>query len=62
MAIAGLTITADREREVDFSKPFMEIGVAIIIKKPQHQRPGVFSFMEPLSIEVGQVQLHCLLV
>ncbi|KAL8581027.1 hypothetical protein ACOMHN_048061 [Nucella lapillus] len=52
MAIASLTITAERERYVDFSKPFMEIGVTIIIKKPQHQRPGVFSFMEPLSIEV----------
>ncbi|XP_076467659.1 glutamate receptor 3-like [Babylonia areolata] len=52
MAIAGLTITAERERYVDFSKPFMEIGVSIIIKKPQHQKPGVFSFMEPLSIEV----------
>lgn len=52
MAIAGLTITAERERYVDFSKPFMDIGVSIIIKKPQHQRPGVFSFMEPLSIEI----------
>ncbi|KAL8621467.1 hypothetical protein ACOMHN_058229 [Nucella lapillus] len=52
MAIAGLTITAERERYVDFSKPFMEVGVTIIIKKPQHQTPGVFSFMEPLSIEV----------
>ncbi|KAK7098048.1 hypothetical protein V1264_004938 [Littorina saxatilis] len=52
VAIAGLTITAERERYVDFSKPYMEIGVAIIIKKPQHQKPGVFSFMEPLSIEV----------
>nr|KAG5705420.1 hypothetical protein BaRGS_004547 [Batillaria attramentaria] len=52
MAIAGLTITAERERYVDFSKPFMDIGVTIIIKKPQHQRPGVFSFMEPLSIEI----------
>ncbi|XP_076447024.1 glutamate receptor 3-like [Babylonia areolata] len=52
MAIASLTITAERERYVDFSKPFMEVGVTIIIKKPQHQTPGVFSFMEPLSIEV----------
>ncbi|PVD34216.1 hypothetical protein C0Q70_05482, partial [Pomacea canaliculata] len=52
LAIAGLTITAERERYVDFSKPFMDIGVSIIIKKPQHQRPGVFSFMEPLSIEI----------
>lgn len=52
MAIAGLTITAERERYVDFSKPYMEIGVVIMIKKPLHQRPGIFSFMEPLSIEI----------
>ncbi|XP_059150176.1 glutamate receptor 3-like [Physella acuta] len=52
LAIAPLTITAERERYVDFSKHFMEIGVTIMIKKPQSQRPGVFSFMEPLSIEV----------
>ncbi|GFN90015.1 glutamate receptor [Plakobranchus ocellatus] len=52
LAVAPLTITADRERYVDFSKPFMEIGVTIMIKKPQSQRPGVFSFMEPLSVEV----------
>ncbi|KAH9514028.1 Glutamate receptor 1 [Bulinus truncatus] len=52
LAVAPLTITAERERYVDFSKPFMEIGVTIVIKKPQSQRPGVFSFMEPLSVEV----------
>ncbi|RUS87243.1 hypothetical protein EGW08_004995, partial [Elysia chlorotica] len=52
LAVAPLTITAERERYVDFSKHFMEIGVTIMIKKPQSQRPGVFSFMEPLSVEV----------
>uniref|UniRef100_A0A2C9JM66 Glutamate receptor n=1 Tax=Biomphalaria glabrata TaxID=6526 RepID=A0A2C9JM66_BIOGL len=52
LAVAPLTITAERERYVDFSKHFMEIGVTIVIKKPQSQRPGVFSFMEPLSLEV----------
>ncbi|XP_012945039.1 glutamate receptor 1 [Aplysia californica] len=52
LAVAPLTITADRERYVDFSKPFMEIGATIMIKKPQSTRPGVFSFMEPLSVEV----------
>ncbi|CAL1535039.1 unnamed protein product, partial [Lymnaea stagnalis] len=52
IAVAPLTITAERERYVDFSKHFLEMGVTIMIKKPQSQRPGVFSFMEPLSIEV----------
>jgi ionotropic glutamate receptor len=49
MAIAPLTITAERERVADFSKPFMELGISIMIKRPEKQKPSVFSFMEPLS-------------
>jgi len=32
----------------DFSKPFMNLGISIMIKKPEKQKPGVFSFMDPL--------------
>ncbi|ESN95806.1 hypothetical protein HELRODRAFT_86325, partial [Helobdella robusta] len=49
LAIAPLTITSIRERVIDFSKPFMSLGISIMIKKPEKQKPGVFSFMEPLS-------------
>lgn len=52
IAIAALTITADRERVIDFSKPFMSLGISIMIKKPMKQRPGVFSFLNPLSKEI----------
>ncbi|XP_046373503.1 glutamate receptor-like [Haliotis rufescens] len=52
LAIAPLTITAERERVVDFSKPFMNIGISIMIKRPDKQKPGVFSFMEPFSIQL----------
>lgn len=48
--MAPLTITKDREEVVDFSKPFMMSGVSIIIKKPDKQKPGVFSFMKPFSL------------
>ena len=47
--IAPLTITYDREKEIDFTKPFMNFGISIMIKKPEITKPGVFSFMEPLS-------------
>ncbi|KAJ8317822.1 hypothetical protein KUTeg_004626 [Tegillarca granosa] len=50
IAVAPLTITKDREEVVDFSKPFMMSGVSIIIKKPDKQKPGVFSFMKPFSL------------
>jgi hypothetical protein len=52
LAIAPLTITSIRERIIDFSKPFMSLGISIMIKKPEKQKPGVFSFMDPLSYEI----------
>ena len=51
LAIAPLTITSARERVIDFSKPFMSLGISIMIKKPTKDIPGVFSFMNPLSAE-----------
>jgi len=32
LAIAPLTIIADREHVIDFSKPFMSLGISIMIK------------------------------
>lgn len=52
LAIAPLTISSMRERVIDFSKPFMSLGISIMIKKPEKQKPGVFSFMDPLSREI----------
>lgn len=52
IAIAPLTITSARERVIDFTKPFMSLGISIMIKKPQKKNPGIFSFMNPLSSEI----------
>ena len=52
LAIAPLTIISVRERVIDFSKPFMSLGISIMIKKPIEEMPGVFSFMYPLSYEI----------
>ncbi|EDW50731.1 GM14793 [Drosophila sechellia] len=52
IAISAMTITAERERVIDFSKPFMTLGISIMIKKPVKQTPGVFSFLNPLSQEI----------
>ncbi|KMY98578.1 uncharacterized protein Dsimw501_GD14162, isoform B [Drosophila simulans] len=57
IAIAAMTITAERERVIDFSKPFMSLGISIMIKKPVKQTPGVFSFMNPLSQEIW-IRMH----
>lgn len=52
IAIASMTITSERERVIDFSKPFMSLGISIMIKKPVRQRPSFFSFLNPLSKEI----------
>ena len=83
MAIADLSITYEREKAVDFSNPFMTLGISILYRsldkqinptrvnfdictkcsfypivkcvlcrKPKKQRPELFSFMHPLSLDV----------
>ncbi|UJR15747.1 hypothetical protein I4U23_002682 [Adineta vaga] len=52
LAIGPLTITSQRESVVDFSKPWMNLGISILISKPEKIAPGIFSFMAPLSKEI----------
>lgn len=52
MAIADLTITYEREQAVDFTMPFMNLGVSILFKKPMKKPPNLFSFLSPLSLDV----------
>lgn len=32
LAVAGLTITAEREKVIDFSKPYMTLGISIMYR------------------------------
>lgn len=34
---------------VDFTKPFMNTGISIMIKRPDKQKPNILSFKEPFS-------------
>ncbi|KAL4233054.1 hypothetical protein ACF0H5_007740 [Mactra antiquata] len=52
MAAAGMTITYEREEVVDFTKPFLNLGITILYKKPVKAPPELFSFLDPLSINV----------
>ncbi|KAG1652211.1 Glutamate receptor ionotropic, kainate 2 [Nymphon striatum] len=52
LAIADLTITYEREEAVDFTMPFMNLGVSILFKKPSKTVPKLFSFLSPLSWDV----------
>lgn len=52
MAIADLTITSERQTAVDFTLPFMNLGISILFKKPEEAPPDLFSFLKPFSVEV----------
>ncbi|XP_046833822.1 glutamate receptor ionotropic, kainate 2-like isoform X3 [Vespa crabro] len=52
LAITDLTITSDRESAVDFTMPFMNLGISIIFKKPTKATPSLFSFLSPFSNDV----------
>ncbi|KAI5699759.1 hypothetical protein M8J75_008315 [Diaphorina citri] len=52
LVLADLTITYDREQAVDFTMPFMNLGISILYRKPIKQPPNLFSFLSPLSLDV----------
>ena len=49
MAVADLSITTGRLEAVEFSMPWMNLGISIIYQKPRKAPPGLLSFMEPFS-------------
>ncbi|XP_050038753.1 glutamate receptor 3-like [Dermacentor andersoni] len=55
IAVAPLTITAERSRAVYFSEPFMQSGLAVLARRHEAESLSVFSvfsFLRPLSWEV----------
>ncbi|XP_068087327.1 glutamate receptor ionotropic, kainate 2 isoform X2 [Hyperolius riggenbachi] len=52
LAVAPLAITYVREQVIDFTKPFMTLGISILYRKPNGTNPGVFSFLNPLSPDI----------
>ena len=47
-----MTITYERERVIDFTKPFWNIGITILFRKPKPEPPELFSFLSPLDTQV----------
>uniref|UniRef100_A0A1I8ABH5 Glutamate receptor n=1 Tax=Steinernema glaseri TaxID=37863 RepID=A0A1I8ABH5_9BILA len=52
MAVAPLTVNFKRAEVVDFTKPFLSLGISILYKIPPDNQPDLFSFLNPLSLEI----------
>ncbi|XP_027060273.1 glutamate receptor ionotropic, kainate 2-like [Pocillopora damicornis] len=49
LALAPITITAERELIIDFSKPFMDFGMSLIMRKPGEPPINIFAFLLPFT-------------
>ena len=52
LAVAPMTITHARESVIDFTKPFMNLGISILFKVPTTSPTKLFSFMNPLAFDI----------
>ncbi|CAK6952577.1 glutamate receptor U1 [Scomber scombrus] len=51
LAIAPLTLTAAREKAVGMTKPFMQTGISILLRKDISEDAGFFDFLTPFTAE-----------
>lgn len=51
LAIAPLTLTAAREKAVGMTKPFMQTGISILLRKDISEGTRFFDFLTPFTAE-----------
>ncbi|KAI3358983.1 hypothetical protein L3Q82_015369, partial [Scortum barcoo] len=56
LAVAGFTITSEREKVIDFSKPFMTLGISILYRVHLGRKPGLL--LLPGSVLASCLALH----
>ena len=67
LVVADMTMTTERAEIIDFSIPFMTVGLSILTKKPSIKDPAPFSFLSPFSVSIwlsillAYVAVSCLL-
>ncbi|XP_049872658.1 glutamate receptor ionotropic, kainate 2-like [Pectinophora gossypiella] len=52
LAVCDLTISEERKKVVDFSVPFMTLGISILYTQEHKVPPELFSFLNPYSFDV----------
>ncbi|XP_067667883.1 glutamate receptor 4-like [Haliotis asinina] len=62
IGLGDVVITRERERVVDFSKPYLSQGLRLLVKKPRRYEPGLGLLLQPFSMECWLSILFALLV
>ncbi|XP_033823269.1 probable glutamate receptor [Periophthalmus magnuspinnatus] len=51
LAVAPLTVTAAREKAVGMTKPFMQTGISILLRRDSSENQGSFTFLAPFNTQ-----------
>ncbi|KAJ7372454.1 hypothetical protein OS493_018961 [Desmophyllum pertusum] len=52
LAIGPFTISSSRQTVIDFTQPFMDVGLSIIMRKEEDSEYKVFSFLRPFDVNL----------
>uniref|UniRef100_A0A1B6DJB2 Glutamate receptor ionotropic, kainate 2 n=1 Tax=Clastoptera arizonana TaxID=38151 RepID=A0A1B6DJB2_9HEMI len=52
LAVGSMTINYARESVIDFTKPFMNLGISILFKVPTDKESTFFTFLDPLVLDI----------
>ena len=52
IVLADLSVNSIREQKIDFSIPFMNLGVGMLYKKEDQRQLNMFSFLEPFTLDI----------
>nr|AVH87294.1 ionotropic receptor 6 [Holotrichia parallela] len=52
LAVGSMTINYARESVIDFTKPFMNLGISILFKVPTDKESAFFTFLNPLGFHI----------
>uniref|UniRef100_A0A914I6Q9 Uncharacterized protein n=1 Tax=Globodera rostochiensis TaxID=31243 RepID=A0A914I6Q9_GLORO len=52
MVMAPFTANFRRAEVLDFTKPFLSLGISVLYRIPEDYQPDIFSFLNPLSLEI----------
>ena len=50
--LAPITISAERQEKYDFTKPFYDFQMSLIMQKPDENAIDLFAFLRPFTGEV----------